>query len=238
MRTVVIVAIFFLLGFVLSNALFTHEKIIYVQMKSPGSNESSITMRVPAVDENGNGVLVDLTVETRPGKNRILANIDKLLFWVDTQHSIQTAKEVAVNLTGIDTSGLDIIYTINTNASIVGGPSAGAALTVATISALLNKTPRKDVVITGTINPDGTIGEVGGILEKAEAAKRGGAKMILVPKGQRTEVKVVPNETCVSKPGFLYCETVYVKKRIDISKRVGITVREVENISEALGYFF
>ena len=64
------------------------------------------------------------------------------------------------------------------------GPSAGAALTIATIAALKHDSIRSDVVITGTINADGTIGQIGGVLEKAQAAKDIGAKLFLVPVGQ------------------------------------------------------
>ncbi len=37
------------------------------------------------------------------------------------------------------------------------------------------------VMMTGMINPDGTIGPVGGILEKASAAASVGAKLFLIP---------------------------------------------------------
>ena len=59
-----------------------------------------------AVDQNGKGVSTPLVVEVKPGTGEALTNIDKLLFWTDTQQSIQTAKAVAENITGINASRL------------------------------------------------------------------------------------------------------------------------------------
>ncbi len=203
------------------------------------SGSSLATIIVPAVDNEGNGVAVDLLVETKPGNQRILTNIDKLLFWVDTQYSIQTAKDVAEEVTGVNTSNLDIIYSIETDtAKIIGGPSAGAALTIATIAVLQNKTLDKSVMITGTINPDGTIGPVGAVLEKAKAAKDIGARMFLVPEGEGVQLEYRPEEKCQETPGFIYCETNYKQVEIDISETVGIEVVEVSNVEDALNYFF
>ena len=198
---------------------------------------SHIEINLVAVDQNGNGVTTPLIVEAKPGNGKALTNVDKLLFWVDTQYSIQVAKAVAENVTKINASNYDLIYSIETNASIIGGPSAGAALTIATISALKNEKIRNDVMITGTINEDGIIGEVGGVLEKAKAAKDVGAKLFLVPKGQGEQTFLKPEETCIKKAGFIFCETVYKPITVNIGKDAGIAVVEVENVTEAYKYF-
>ncbi|MDD5416852.1 MAG: hypothetical protein PHU12_02640 [Candidatus Aenigmarchaeota archaeon] len=196
-------------------------------------------INLAAVDMNGNGVAVPLKVEIKYGDGKVLTDIDKLLFWVDTQYSIQTARDVAENITGIDTSKYDIIYSIDSNETgIVGGPSAGASLTIATIAALSNKTIKTDVMMTGTINEDGTIGPIGGVLEKAKAAKEIGAKIFIVPKGQGTEEKITPKENCDEILGFMYCQIIYEKEDIDVSQTSGIAVIEAETIQDAMKYFF
>jgi len=195
-------------------------------------------MKLPAVDDSGKGIVTTLEVNVRPGSGRVLTDIDKLLFWIDTQQSIQTAKSYAANYTGIDTSNLDITYTLDAKvATLVGGPSAGAGLTIATIAALENRTLKDSVMITGTINGDGSIGVVGGTVEKAGAAKNAGAELFLVPVGESTESYVKPNEKCTKEPGFVYCQTTYDKVTINVAKDISIDVREVSNIREALGYF-
>lgn len=205
---------------------------------TPASIESSATIYVPAVDEDGNGVALPLAVRKEAGNGEILIDINSLLFWFDTQQSIQTARDVAQNLTGVGTSETSLVYMINTNASLVGGPSAGAALAIATIAALENKALNNSVMITGTINPDGTIGQVGGILEKAKAAKLLGAKLFLVPDGQGTETLLKPEEKCTENRKFVYCETRYRQVAVDISESAGIPVKEVSTAAEAKKYFF
>lgn len=192
---------------------------------------------VPAVDEEGNGVATWLKVESAAGEGRTLVNINQLLFWTDTQYSIQTAKYVAENYTGYDLSDADIIYTINTTANLIEGPSAGAALTVATVAALRNQTISPDVLITGTITPNGTIGEVGGILEKAVAAKSAGAKIFLVPEGQASESYYRQERVCRPIGPVTYCTTDYVPASVNVGDDAGIQVREVSTIAEALKYF-
>jgi len=130
-------------------------------------SENSVVMKIPAVDENGGGTTADMIVELKPGTGKTLVDIDSLLFWADTQQSIRIAKNVAQETTGKSLDNYDIIYKIYANASIIGGPSAGSALTIATIASIENKKPRQDVMITGTINSDGSFGPVGDILEKA-----------------------------------------------------------------------
>ncbi len=197
----------------------------------------SAAIKVPAVDENGNGVVTWLGVDSTPGEGRTLVNIDQLLFWVDTQYSIQTAKTVAENYTSADLSEVDFIYSINIEASLIEGPSAGAALTVATIAAIQNKTINPDAIMTGTINLDGTIGPVGGILAKAKAAKDIGATLLVVPKGQSIQTYYKQEQTCEQIGPITYCNTEYVPETNDIEEQVDIEVEEVSNIGEALKYF-
>lgn len=194
-------------------------------------------VKVPAVDNQGNGVATNLKVEAIPGEGRTLTNIDSLLFWVDTQYSIQVAKTVAQNLTNIDLSKVDLIYTIETQASIIEGPSAGAALTLATIAVLENRSVHPNVSITGTINPDGTIGPVGGILAKAGASKDVGIRTFLVPKGQGLQTVYKPIKQCERIGLVTYCTVEYERESVDITEQSGVEIREVSNVQEALKYF-
>lgn len=204
----------------------------------PATIESSATVFVPAVDKKGNGAVVPLTVQKRAGYGETLINIKDLVFWFDTQESIQTAKDVAERHIGTDTSKINVVYIMNAHTGLVEGPSAGAALTITTIAALENRTLNESVMITGTINPDGSIGPVGGILEKARAAKGIGAKLFLVPQGQSIITTRVPVETCERRTGIVYCTTTYKKETVDVSESAGIAVKEVSTIRDAEKYFF
>jgi len=201
-------------------------------------NGTEAEIYLPAVDNQGKGVVTLLKVEALPGKGRVLVNVNNLLFWVDTQQSIQNAKEVAEKFTGLNLSNYDLVYDIQTNATVVEGPSAGAAIAIATIAALEGKQLPKDVMITGTIETDGSIGPVGGIIPKAKAAKDIGAKLFLVPQGQGTEKNYVPQQKCEQTGSFTFCITTYKEVTESVGKAVGIEVKEVSNISEAMKYFF
>ncbi|WP_102399254.1 Lon family ATP-dependent protease [Haloimpatiens massiliensis] len=82
-------------------------------------------------------------------------------------------------------------YDIHVNAiggGKIDGPSAGAAITVCIISALLNKPIRQDIAITGEISLRGNVKPVGGIFEKIFGARRKGIKQVIVPKDNESEV--------------------------------------------------
>ena len=70
----------------------------------------------------------------------------------------------------------------------VDGPSAGAALTLALISALQNKPLRQDIAMTGEISLQGLIKPVGGLYGKLYGAARAGLKEILIPEENRKEL--------------------------------------------------
>jgi len=247
METILKVLALALFMLILASLLFPHmfESFTHVTVSagrkpvifSGNVSSLSISMKIPAVDSEGNGVVTRLKVEEKPGEGRVLVDINQLLFWIDTQESIRVAQRVAQNYTQLDLSKVDLIYAIEANASVIGGPSAGAALTIATIALLENKTLRQDVMITGTIEPDGSIGPVGGIIAKAEAAKEAGIKLFLVPEGQAVQTYFKPVEHCERFGPITYCRTEYKAERINVSEKVGIEVKEVENVGEALDYF-
>jgi uncharacterized protein len=202
-----------------------------------GSNMSFASIAVPAVDEGGNGVATSLDVQVVPGSGKTLTNVDKIIFWTDTQNSIRTAKSVAEQITNTSLDKYDIIYTINANASVIEGPSAGAALTIATIAAIEKKPLNGSVMITGTINHDGTIGPVGSIMEKAIAAKSIGADLFLVPLSQSAQVTYESKRYC-EKIGFSQiCTVEQIPQKVDVSEKAGIQVKEVKSVEDALKYF-
>ena len=65
----------------------------------------------------------------------------------------------------------------------IGGPSAGLSFTLGIINDFSSTdiTGGKKIAITGTINPDGSVGDVGGVAQKAVAVTRAGAVAFLVP---------------------------------------------------------
>ncbi len=62
------------------------------------------------------------------------------------------------------------------------GPSAGSAFTTAFISRILGKKIRNDIAMTGEIEMNGNITEIGGLSYKLTGAKKAGIKLVFVPK--------------------------------------------------------
>ncbi len=74
------------------------------------------------------------------------------------------------------------------------GPSAGVTMATAIVSALRNQTVREDVAMTGEITLSGLVLPVGGIREKALAAKRFGIKTLIHPSRNSADVAELPPE--------------------------------------------
>ena len=193
---------------------------------------------IPAVDKEGNSVVTKVNVAVVPGYGRTLVDIDSLFYWVDTQNSIRMAKAVSANITGMDLSKYDLIYDVDAKASLIGGPSAGAAITLATISALEKKPLNTDVMITGSINHDGSIGPVGEITSKAQAAKDAGATMFLVPLLQSNEITYETRKHCEKFGLAEFCSVEQIPVKTNVADQVTIEVKEVSDIREAFSYFY
>jgi len=143
-------------------------------------------MTLLAVQESDDGYIgspATITLELQEGKGRVLLET-RPLTRTDTQFSTRFAKQYACSFTGVDCSNLDFVYTISSTAPIVGGPSAGAAMSILTIAALSKETLDGSVAITGTINSGGIVGPVGSIKQKIDAAKMAGVKTVIIPLGE------------------------------------------------------
>lgn len=164
-----------------------------------GENYREASGNIAAVDSDGRGVIITLTVRVSPGDGFILASTDPLVGF-DFQYSHRIAVKVAAELTntlldnrGMGLQGANVTFFVSSEVGeveihAVDGPSAGAVATIATVAAIENKRVKEGVIITGTINEDHKIGFVGGVAEKAKAANDTGASHFLVPKGQHVEV--------------------------------------------------
>ncbi len=181
------------------------------------------------------GAVIDITVTVTKGEGKVFVSTSPYTE-IDMQGSAQLSAITACDLLGLDFTNYDFFYEIKADAPIVGGPSAGGVMTIATICALKNLTLRDDVFMTGMIYPDGYIGPVGGIPYKLEAAANAGAKIFLIPKGQRI---VYVTETVEEKKGpFVFIRT--VTKPVDVvelGESLGVKVVEVETVEQALWYY-
>jgi uncharacterized protein len=150
-----------------------------------------VVLRAAAVAETDDGLVgttAAITVTAaRGGAGHIFLDTFPLAE-VDMQGSARLAVRVAGQVTGMAWQEHDFFFVVRSGAPVIGGPSAGATLTVGAIAALAGWKVREDALMTGTINPDGSIGPVGGIPEKAMGARAVGARLFLFPAGQATQL--------------------------------------------------
>ncbi|HZX20489.1 MAG TPA: S16 family serine protease [archaeon] len=182
------------------------------------------SINIYAVTTSGEGLVANLDLKIENGTGKIWSAVTPLV-GTSTQQAERTAVHVAKNFFP-GTNKYDFKYTISSDASVVEGPSAGAAMTLLTVAMLTNRDLPTNVSITGTINEDGSVGPVGGVFEKAKEASQTGVKLFLIPRGEA--IQTVRLDGQVRSVNLLeYAPATW-----------GLKVVEVETIDDALEFAF
>jgi len=204
---------------------------------------SQKSIPIVAVSNDEMGVMGMMNLRLIPGSNDILINTNPFSE-PDVQYAVKKAVAYAQSRYPGRQFNMDFVFNFtSTRAQLIGGESAGAAAAILTIAALENRNLKGDSVITGTINDDGSIGQIGSVLEKTKAVSDAGYKNFLIPRGQANityyERQVERRST---ELGFDIMRSRYVPRTLNIiqaaKEELGLNVIEVSNIDEALPYFF
>lgn len=156
--------------------------LLTILAPSAEARQDTITLLTVGETEAGQvGGVAELHLEVKPGQGRIFMDSFPLSR-VDTQISTRFAKDVACDFVDINCNNYDFFYTIRAGSSIVGGPSAGAAMTILTASVLEGHKVDDNIAITGTMNSGGVIGPVSGVEAKATAARDRGYEKVIIPR--------------------------------------------------------
>jgi ATP-dependent Lon protease len=107
-------------------------------------------------------------------------------------HIRSTAQELGISAEFLDKNDLHVH--VPAGAIPKDGPSAGVTMATAIVSALRNQTVRDDVAMTGEITLSGLVLPVGGIREKALAARRYGIRTFILPARNAAEISELPPE--------------------------------------------
>ena len=183
-------------------------------------------VKIFAVTEDNKGMAADLYMSVIPGTGKVAFVTSSSLVGKDTQTTGNIALQIAQQKTNVKLTDKDLIFDIRANASEVDGPSAGAAVTLLTYSILSEKPLNPIVAITGTINNDGSVGMVGGVGAKAQAASKVGIKLFMIPSGEAV--------TEVDEEGSY--ETVNL---IEYGQnKLGMKIVEISTIDQAIEYAY
>ena len=107
------------------------------------------------------------------------------------------------------------------------GPSAGAAMVTAMVSAMTGIPVRADVAMTGEITLRGEVTAIGGLKEKLLAALRGGIKTVLIPEDNVKDLQDIPENV---KNGLEIVPVKWVDQVLEIAleaKPVPLTEEEI-----------
>ncbi len=186
-----------------------------------GDSEREYHLKLLAVSEDGSsGLTADMRVEIAQGAGKVFIEAEPVTK-LDTRISTGIAKEIACESLGISDrcKGYDFFFRIRAKASLIGGPSAGAAAAALAAAAVDSLDINQSIAVTGTINSGGLIGEVGGLKQKIDAAAEAGIARVLIPLGER-------HFRPANKSGSI--------DLVEYGKSAGVDVVEVGDIREVL----
>ncbi|TVU70587.1 MULTISPECIES: endopeptidase La [Cobetia] len=139
-----------------------------------------------------------LTIESvvTPGKGRVSKTGslgDVMKESVSAAHTVVRARAEAFGIAPERFEKEDLHIHVPEGATPKDGPSAGAAMVTAMVSAYCGRPVRCDVAMTGEVNLRGEVMPIGGLKEKLLAARRGGIKLVLIPEENRRDLKEIPD---------------------------------------------
>jgi uncharacterized protein len=182
-----------LAGCVQMDTYLPHVAPTAVHLDGPTASVSVPVLAVAQTQQGDVGVEYTATVVVVPGSGIVyVATLPATE--TDTQASATTAAEVAAQQAGVAFAAYDYLVHFTSDAELVGGPSAGAAMALAFYVALHDLAdPAHRLAIdphtamTGTIETDGSIGLIGGAIANAHAVHDAGLTTFLYPQGQTGE---------------------------------------------------
>ncbi|QCB45093.1 endopeptidase La [Hydrogenophaga sp. PAMC20947] len=142
------------------------------------------------------GDLLTIEVATMPGKGVITRTGslgDVMKESVEAARTVVRSRSRTLGIKDEQFDKRDIHIHVPDGATPKDGPSAGAAMTTALVSALTGIPVRADVAMTGEITLRGEVTAIGGLKEKLLAALRGGIKTVIIPEENVKDLADIPD---------------------------------------------
>jgi ATP-dependent Lon protease len=142
------------------------------------------------------GDLLTIEAALMPGKGNITRTGqlgDVMKESVEAARTVVRSRSRALGIRDEVFEKKDIHIHVPDGATPKDGPSAGAAMTTAMVSALTGIPVRADVAMTGEITLRGEVTAIGGLKEKLLAALRGGIKTVIIPEENVKDLADIPD---------------------------------------------
>lgn len=142
------------------------------------------------------GDLLTIEAALMPGKGNILRTGslgDVMKESVEAARTVVRSRARVLGIADELFEKRDIHIHVPDGATPKDGPSAGAAMATALVSALTGIAVKGDVAMTGEITLRGEITAIGGLKEKLLAALRGGIKTVLIPEENVKDLAEIPD---------------------------------------------
>jgi len=180
------------------------------------------------------GDLLTIEAAIMPGKGKITCTGslgDVMKESVEAARTVVRSRSVGLGIKDEVFEKKDIHIHVPDGATPKDGPSAGAAMTTALVSAITGIPVRSDVAMTGEITLRGEVTAIGGLKEKLLAALRGGIKTVLIPEENLKDLQEIPDNV---KEGLEILPVKWIDKVLELAlERVPMPLTEEEAIAQA-----
>jgi len=180
------------------------------------------------------GDLLTIEAVTMPGKGVITRTGslgDVMKESVEAARTVVRSRARALGIKDETFEKRDVHIHVPDGATPKDGPSAGAAMVTAFVSALTGIPVRGDVAMTGEITLRGEVTAIGGLKEKLLAALRGGIKTVLIPEENVKDLQEIPDNV---KKGLEIVPVKWIDKVLELSlERLPVALTEEEALASA-----
>jgi ATP-dependent Lon protease len=163
------------------------------------------------------GDLLTIEVATMPGKGNVQRTGQLGEVMKESVEAARTVVRSRARMLGISHEVFekqDVHIHVPDGATPKDGPSAGAAMTTAIVSALTGIPVRGEVAMTGEITLRGEVTAIGGLKEKLLAALRGGIRTVLIPEENVKDLQEIPPNV---KEGLTIIPVKWIDKVLEIA---------------------
>src|SRR3954462_11327093 len=163
------------------------------------------------------GDLLTIEAALMPGKGNIQRTGslgDVMKESVEAARTVVRSRSRGLGITDETFEKKDMHIHVPDGATPKDGPSAGAAMATAIVSALTGIPVRADVAMTGEITLRGEVTAIGGLKEKLLAALRGGIKTVLIPEENAKDLQDIPDNV---KQGLEIVPVKWIDKVLEVA---------------------